>query len=68
MEPGRSVSRLPGVVATRPGDASTIYIAQRGGKLQAVRDGQLAAQPVLDITKMISSGEFIGILAPHLLS
>jgi glucose/arabinose dehydrogenase len=52
----------PIYVTTRPGDDSTIYIAQRGGQLRAVRGGQLAAPPVLDISKMISSGGERGFL------
>src|SRR5262249_34415611 len=49
-------------VTTRPGDTSTLYIAQRGGRLRALRDGSLVDAPVLDIRGMISSGGERGLL------
>ena len=52
----------PIFVATRPGGASTIYIAQRGGQLRALRNGALVDQPVLDISSMISAGGERGFL------
>ena len=45
----------PIFVATRPGDDTTTYIAQRGGRLRAFRDGALVGAPVLDIGSMISA-------------
>src|SRR5262249_9408110 len=52
----------PIFVTTRPGDTSTLYIAQRGGRLRALRDGSLVDAPVLDIRGMISSGGERGLL------
>jgi glucose/arabinose dehydrogenase len=52
----------PIFVATRPGDDATTYIAQRGGRLRALRDGALVDAPVLDISSMISSGGERGFL------
>jgi glucose/arabinose dehydrogenase len=52
----------PIFVATRPGDDTTTYIAQRGGRLRAVRDGALVDAPVLDISSRISSGGERGFL------
>jgi glucose/arabinose dehydrogenase len=52
----------PIFVATRPGDDTTTYIAQRGGRLRALRDGALVQTPVLDISSMISSGGERGFL------
>src|SRR5262249_24385351 len=52
----------PIFVATRPGDPDTIYIAERGCRLRALRDGAVAGQPVLDISSMISSGGERGFL------
>ena len=52
----------PLFVATRPGDDTTTYIAQRGGRLRALRNGALVGAPVLDISSMISSGGERGFL------
>ncbi len=52
----------PVLVATRPGDASTLYIAERGGRLRALRDGALAEQPVLDISSLTRAGGERGFL------
>jgi glucose/arabinose dehydrogenase len=52
----------PIFVTTRPGDAATTYIAQRGGQLRAFRDGELVDAPVLDISGMIAAGGERGFL------
>jgi glucose/arabinose dehydrogenase len=52
----------PIFLAARPGDTSTLYIAERGGRLRALRDGPLVEAPVLDISDMISSGGERGFL------
>ena len=52
----------PIFVATRPGDDTTTYIAERGGRLRAWRAGALVDTPVLDISSMISSGGERGFL------
>jgi len=51
----------PIYVTARPGDASTLYVAERGGKLLAVRSGQ-SLVTVLDISNQISSGGERGFL------
>src|SRR5207237_10369458 len=51
----------PVFVATRAGDATT-YIAQRGGRLRALRNGTLVEAPVLDVSGMISTGGERGFL------
>jgi glucose/arabinose dehydrogenase len=52
----------PVFVATGPGDASTLYIAERGGRLRALRGGALAEQPVLDISALTLAGGERGFL------
>jgi len=52
----------PIFVAIRPGDAGTLYIAERGGRLRALRGGALAEQPVLDISSMTLAGGERGFL------
>jgi glucose/arabinose dehydrogenase len=49
-------------LALRPGDASTIYIAERSGQLRALRGGSLAPDPVLDLSSLISTGGERGFL------
>src|SRR5687767_12813913 len=46
-------------MAVRTGDA-TLYFAQQGGQISALRDGAL--QPVLDLSSRISSGGERGLL------
>jgi glucose/arabinose dehydrogenase len=52
----------PIFVAVRPGDASTLYIAERGGRLRALRGGALVEPPVLDISAMTLAGGERGFL------
>src|SRR4029077_19754099 len=52
----------PIFLATRPGDPSTLYIAERGGRLRALRDGAVVSQPVLDISSMTLAGGERGFL------
>jgi glucose/arabinose dehydrogenase len=52
----------PVFVATRPGDAATLYIAERGGRLRALRNGALVEAPVLDISSLTLAGGERGFL------
>ena len=40
----------PTVILWRPGDTSTMYVAEQGGTVRAVRSGVVDATPVLDVT------------------
>jgi glucose/arabinose dehydrogenase len=48
-------------LAVRPGDP-TLYVAQQGGQVVAVRNGTLDRTPVLDLSGRISSGGERGLL------
>src|SRR5690242_20696001 len=48
-------------MAIAPNDRS-LYIAEQGGRVRAVRDGALDPTPVLDLTGKISSGGERGLL------
>ncbi len=52
----------PILVATRPGEADTLYIAQRGGQLRVMRGGVLDETPVLNISAAVSAGGERGFL------
>jgi glucose/arabinose dehydrogenase len=59
-----SVAELerPVVLAPRTGD-ETIYVAEKEGRIRAIRDGKLVDAPVLDISSMVnSSGNEQGLL------
>jgi glucose/arabinose dehydrogenase len=49
-------------VALRPGEGSTIYVAEQSGQLRVLRDGALARDAVLDISSLISEGGERGFL------
>ncbi len=51
----------PTATAIREGD-STLYVATQAGQVRAVRGGALVAQPVLDLTGVVSSGGERGLL------
>ena len=51
----------PTAMATRPGDAR-LYIAERGGTVRIVADGQVVDSAVLDISDQISTGGERGLL------
>jgi len=59
----QEVARLtaPVAIATRAGD-SALYVAEQAGRVRRVRNGQLEARPVLDITGLIRSGGEQGLL------
>jgi glucose/arabinose dehydrogenase len=51
----------PTAFATRRGD-SALYITEQVGRVRAVRDGQLAAEPVIDLTADVQAGGEQGLL------
>ncbi len=51
----------PTAFATRQGDRA-LYVTEQVGRVQAVRDGSLDAQPVLDLTADVGSGGERGLL------
>src|ERR1700675_4165434 len=52
----------PTAMAIRPGD-QTLYVAEKVGRIRAVRSGGLDPNPVLDITSLVnSSGNEQGLL------
>ena len=57
------VARLedPTAFATRRGDGG-LYVTEQVGRVRAVRDGQLAPEPVIDLTAEVQSGGEQGLL------
>jgi glucose/arabinose dehydrogenase len=51
----------PTAFATRQGD-SALYVTEQVGRVRAVRDGQLAGNPVIDLTDVVGSGGESGLL------
>jgi glucose/arabinose dehydrogenase len=51
----------PTAFAVRPGD-STLYVAEQGGRVIAIRDGRRLRRPVLDLTGRIAAGGEQGLL------
>ena len=52
----------PVYVTAAPGDPSRLYVVEKPGRIRVVRDGELVAQPFLDITASTSSGGERGLL------
>jgi len=51
----------PLAMAVRAGD-SALYVAEHGGRVVAIRDGQVDSRPVLDLTGRVSTGTEQGLL------
>jgi glucose/arabinose dehydrogenase len=51
----------PLAMAVRPGDPA-LYVAEKGGLIVAVRDGEVDPDPVLDLSGEVSSGSEQGLL------
>jgi glucose/arabinose dehydrogenase len=51
----------PIALASRPGD-DALYVAEKGGRVVAIRAGRVAAKPVLDISGDVSQGGEQGLL------
>ena len=49
-------------IATRPGDDSTMLVAEQVGRLRVVRDGALVETPFLDIRESVTAGGEQGLL------
>jgi glucose/arabinose dehydrogenase len=54
--------RSPLDLQSAPGDRERLYVVEQGGRIQVVRNGQVAATPFLDIAGRISSGGERGLL------
>jgi glucose/arabinose dehydrogenase len=52
----------PLALAVRPGDQS-YYVAEKGGLVRALRDGQVDPDPVLDLSDQVSEGSEQGLLS-----
>ncbi|HEY3970919.1 MAG TPA: PQQ-dependent sugar dehydrogenase [Solirubrobacteraceae bacterium] len=48
--------REPVYVTSAPGDASRLFVAQRGGQVMLVQGGRTQARPFLDIGSLVSAG------------
>ncbi|HEY7200816.1 MAG TPA: PQQ-dependent sugar dehydrogenase [Candidatus Dormibacteraeota bacterium] len=59
----QEVARLssPVAMATRAGDSS-LYVVEQAGHVRRIRNGQLDAQPFLDVTRLLRSGGEQGML------
>jgi glucose/arabinose dehydrogenase len=51
----------PLAMAVRTGDSS-LYVAEKGGRVMAIRGGKVDRTPVLDVTGLVSSGSEQGLL------
>lgn len=52
----------PVLVAAAPGDADRIFVVEKAGRIRVVRDGELLAQPFLDIDSETGHGDEEGLL------
>ena len=48
-------------LVTRAGD-DALYVVEKGGRIEALRDGRVAAAPVLDVSSLVSTGGEQGLL------
>ncbi len=48
--------REPVYVTGAPGDASRLFVAQRGGQIMLVQGGRIQARPFLDIGSLVNAG------------
>lgn len=60
ITPVATVDR-PTALATRDGDES-LYVAEKGGRIRAIRNGELVDQPVLDLSSEVSDDGERGLL------
>jgi glucose/arabinose dehydrogenase len=49
-------------IATRPADATSMLLAEQGGRLRVIRDGSLSETPFLDISAAVQAGGEQGLL------
>jgi glucose/arabinose dehydrogenase len=52
----------PVAMAVRPGERTTLYLAEQVGRVRAVRDGQLDPTPVVDLSAKVTAGGEQGLL------
>jgi glucose/arabinose dehydrogenase len=50
-----AVLRQPTYVTQAPGDARRLYVAEKRGRVRVLRDGQVLAQPLLDVSRNVST-------------
>jgi glucose/arabinose dehydrogenase len=62
LEPVTAGLDAPLDVAVRPGDPSSVLVAEQGGRLRVVRDGTLLAGAFLDIADAVTAGGEQGLL------
>jgi glucose/arabinose dehydrogenase len=53
----------PVAIGAVPGDASRLFVAELGGRLRLIVDGQAASDPFLDISSLVSVGGERGFLS-----
>jgi len=54
--------RNPLDLQAAPGDRERLYVVEQGGRIRVIRNGQLQATPLLDVSGRISSGGERGLL------
>lgn len=62
LEPVATGLSFPLDVAASRGDGSRLFVAEKGGRIRVVRDGQLRAEPFLDLAGRVASGSEQGLL------
>ena len=62
LEPVVDGLEAPLDIATRPGDADAMLVAEQVGQLRVVRDGALVGTPFLDIRESVTAGGEQGLL------
>ena len=49
-------------LAARPGDAGALYVAEKGGRVRVIRNGNVDPNPVIDLSGEVSEGGEQGLL------
>jgi glucose/arabinose dehydrogenase len=62
LEPVATGLQQPLDIAVRPGDPGALFIGEQAGRVRVLRAGELAADPVLDIADLVTSGGEQGFL------
>lgn len=52
----------PVFVTAAPGDARRLFVVEQTGRIRVIRDGQLLAEPFLDLSSQVSTGGERGLL------
>jgi glucose/arabinose dehydrogenase len=53
----------PTDLTSRPDDANTLFVVEKGGTIRVMRDGEVLDQPLLDISDRVSTGSEQGLLS-----